>query len=61
MKDIIFILIGIEVFSFMGKGAYNSAKEKGMMQPRFYAILACCIGMIIMLIFALIRLIYRSL
>jgi hypothetical protein len=60
MKDIICILIGIVVFALIGKGAYNSAKEKDMMQPRFYAILACCIGMVIMLIFVLIRMIYRS-
>ena len=59
MKDIICAIIGIVVFALMGKGAYNSAKEKDMMQPRFYAILVGCIGMVIMLICALIRLIYR--
>ena len=54
MKDIICILIGIVVFVLMGKGAYNSAKEKNMMQYKFIGIFVACIIAVLFSIFMLI-------
>ena len=53
MKDIICILIGI-VFVLMGKCAYNSAKEKDMMQYKFIGIFVACIIAVLFSIFMLI-------
>ena len=54
MKDIICAIIGIAIFGLMGKSAYNSAKEKDMMQYKFIGIFVACIIAVLFSIFMLI-------